>query len=33
VVTYEEPILRKQFGEGYDRYRASVPRWIPRIRL
>ena len=33
VVFYEEPTLRKQFGEEYDRYRASVPRWIPRFRL
>ena len=33
VVFYEEPTLRKQFGGEYDRYRASVPRWIPRFRL
>jgi protein-S-isoprenylcysteine O-methyltransferase Ste14 len=33
VITYEEPTLRKQFGESYERYRATVPRWIPRIRL
>jgi len=33
VLFYEEPTLRKQFGEEYDRYRASVPRWIPRFRL
>jgi protein-S-isoprenylcysteine O-methyltransferase Ste14 len=32
VVFYEEPTLRKQFGEEYDRYCASVPRWIPRLR-
>lgn len=31
VLFYEEPTLRKQFGEEYDRYRASVPRWIPKI--
>jgi protein-S-isoprenylcysteine O-methyltransferase Ste14 len=29
---YEEPTLHRQFGEEYDRYRASVPRWIPRIK-
>jgi protein-S-isoprenylcysteine O-methyltransferase Ste14 len=33
VLFYEEPTLHKQFGEEYDRYRASVPRWIPKIRL
>lgn len=33
VMTYEEPTLRKQFGQSYDRYRAAVPRWIPKVRL
>jgi len=33
VLTYEEPTLRREFGESYERYRAAVPRWIPRIRL
>ena len=33
VLFYEEPTLRKQFGEEYDRYRARVPRWIPKVRL
>jgi protein-S-isoprenylcysteine O-methyltransferase Ste14 len=33
VVSYEEPTLRKQFGEEYDRYRATVPRWIPKFRV
>jgi len=33
VISYEEPTLHKQFGEEYDRYRASVPRWIPKFRL
>jgi len=28
VLVYEEPTLRQQFGEEYERYRASVPRWI-----
>jgi protein-S-isoprenylcysteine O-methyltransferase Ste14 len=32
VIFYEEPTLHKQFGEEYDRYRASVPRWIPKLR-
>jgi len=31
VVLYEEPTLRRQFGESYDAYRRAVPRWIPRI--
>ncbi len=29
VVLYEEPALRRQFGEPYDRYRQSVRRWVP----
>jgi protein-S-isoprenylcysteine O-methyltransferase Ste14 len=28
----EEPGLRRRFGEPYDRYRANVPRWVPRPR-
>jgi protein-S-isoprenylcysteine O-methyltransferase Ste14 len=28
----EEPRLRRRFGEDYDRYRANVPRWLPRLR-
>ncbi len=31
VVYYEEPTLRRQFGESYEEYRRSVPRWIPRF--
>jgi protein-S-isoprenylcysteine O-methyltransferase Ste14 len=27
----EEPELEKRFGEGYRLYKASVPRWIPRL--
>jgi len=30
VLCYEEPALHRQFGESYDQYRRSVPRWIPR---
>src|SRR5213596_1592859 len=30
VVLYEEPALRRTFGESYDRYRATVPRWLAR---
>jgi protein-S-isoprenylcysteine O-methyltransferase Ste14 len=31
VMGVEEPTLRRQFGETYDRYRQTVPRWIPRF--
>ncbi len=31
VVFYEEPTLRRQFGESYEEYCRSVPRWIPRF--
>jgi len=31
VVFYEEPTLHRQFGESYDQYRRSIPRWIPRF--
>jgi protein-S-isoprenylcysteine O-methyltransferase Ste14 len=29
---YEEPTLRRRFGEQYDRYRKTVPAWLPKIR-
>src|SRR5215813_10341818 len=32
VVYYEEPTLRRQFGESYERYTHRVGRWIPRLR-
>jgi protein-S-isoprenylcysteine O-methyltransferase Ste14 len=32
VVGYEEPALRRTFGAEYEAFRASVPRWIPRLR-
>lgn len=30
VLLYEEPTLHRQFGESYEEYRRTVPRWIPR---
>ena len=27
---YEEPTLRRRFGEEYERYRRAVPGWRPR---
>lgn len=29
---YEEPTLRRQFGEQYEEYRRSVPGWRPLRR-
>jgi protein-S-isoprenylcysteine O-methyltransferase Ste14 len=29
---YEEPALRDRFGASYDRYRAAVPGWWPRLK-
>ena len=31
VLAYEEPTLSRSYGEQYDRYRANVRRWIPRL--
>lgn len=28
----EEPGLEERFGASYKKYKASVPRWIPRLR-
>ena len=30
IRVYEEPFLRREFGESYDEYQKSVGRWIPR---
>ena len=32
VLFYEEPALRRKFGASYERYCATVPRWLPRLR-
>ena len=31
VVAYEEPTLRGNFGESYDRYCSTVHRWVPTL--
>lgn len=31
VLLYEEPALSRKFGESYEHYRQSVPRWIPHF--
>lgn len=30
VVLYEEPALRRKFGDSYEEYRRNVRRWLPR---
>ena len=31
VIGYEEPTLRRTFGDTYAQYLRTVPRWIPRV--
>lgn len=33
IIGYEEPTLRRRFGESYERYAREVGRWIPRLRV
>ena len=33
VVLYEEPALRRQFGESYEAYGRRVHRWLPHVQL
>lgn len=32
VRTYEDPALRRRFGDDYEAYRRRVPAWRPRLR-
>ncbi len=32
VLFYEEPTLRRTYGEHYERFCREVPRWFPRLR-
>ena len=32
VIFYEEPNLRRTFGDSYERYTRGVRRWIPGRR-
>ena len=32
VVFYEEPTLRRKFGQEYVEYSRNVRRWVPRLR-
>jgi protein-S-isoprenylcysteine O-methyltransferase Ste14 len=31
VIAYEEPALRRRFGDPYTRYTERVGRWLPRF--
>jgi protein-S-isoprenylcysteine O-methyltransferase Ste14 len=31
VIGYEEPALRRRFGEAYGHYAQQVGRWLPRL--
>jgi protein-S-isoprenylcysteine O-methyltransferase Ste14 len=31
VLLYEEPSLRRRFGDSYQRYCRSVNRWLPTV--
>lgn len=33
IILAEEQYLEDKFGEGYNRYCAEVPRWIPKFSL
>ncbi|HXI25517.1 MAG TPA: isoprenylcysteine carboxylmethyltransferase family protein [Pyrinomonadaceae bacterium] len=31
VMLYEEPTLRRKFGDSYDEYKQTAGRWIPKL--
>ena len=31
VCLYEEPTLRRRYGDEYLRFKQNVPRWVPRL--
>jgi protein-S-isoprenylcysteine O-methyltransferase Ste14 len=31
VQFYEEPSLKRRFGEDYEAYLAATPRWLPKV--
>jgi protein-S-isoprenylcysteine O-methyltransferase Ste14 len=31
VIGYEEPFLRRRFGDSYEQYTREVRRWLPRL--
>jgi protein-S-isoprenylcysteine O-methyltransferase Ste14 len=33
VIGYEEPTLRRRFGDSYQRYFESAGRWLPSVRV
>jgi protein-S-isoprenylcysteine O-methyltransferase Ste14 len=33
VIGYEEPTLRKRFGQSYDLYTQRVKRWLPHLKV
>jgi len=32
IIYVEEPELRRRFGQPYEEYCRTVPRWLPRLR-
>lgn len=31
ILLYEEPTLRRTFGESYEEYKRTAGRWLPRL--